>query len=119
MAAARAIVRFSAVNDSMHSGPHSRHPGAREMAAPVDVVRSRGAAVVAAHLDVCQPVAGEPDRGRGVLLLDVHMERVDQDTAPGRVDRLDDLARLLDGIDHARLVAVERLDGKVTPLDAA
>ena len=77
---------------------------------------ARGAAVVAAGVEVGQPVAGEPDRGRRVLLLDVHVEGVEQDPDAGRVDAVDDLQRLLDGVEEARLEAVERLDARaVTP----
>jgi hypothetical protein len=68
--------------------------------------------VAAGDLDVGDVAGRRPDRGRRVGLLDVHVEGVDRDAQRRRVYEPDDLERLLDGVDEARLVAVERLDAQ-------
>ena len=84
---------------------HERVPQRR----PVEVVGARGPTVVGADLDVRQPVAGRPEGGGRVTFLDVHVEGVERDRAPGRADRVHHLQGLLDGVEQAGLEPVERL----------
>jgi hypothetical protein len=53
---------------------------------PVDVIAARRAAIAAAGVEMAEEFARPSDRGRLVLLLDVHVERVEVQLE-GRADR--------------------------------
>ena len=59
-----------------------------------------------------QPVAGQPDRVADGLLLDVHVEGVEQHADVVAADPVAQLERLLGGVHEVGLEAVERLDGE-------
>src|SRR5690606_23028184 len=80
-------------------------------ARPVEAVGPRRAAIGAAHLHVRDAPGRLPHRPGGILLLDVHVVHVECQVAVlGRR-----VQRLLDGVDQAGLVPVERLDGELHP----
>ena len=74
------------------------------------VAGARRAAVVLAGVDLQQPVADEPDGVAERLLVDVHVERVEQHADVVRADAVEQLEHLLGGVDEVGLEAVERLD---------
>ncbi len=76
------------------------------------MVVSGSAAIAAGRLQVGQPRACFADRHGRVLLLDAHVEGVEGNPETRRVDRLDDLESLIDGIDQARLEAIERFHAR-------
>ena len=67
------------------------------------------AAVAAAGMEVAQQLARLANGGGLVLLLDIHVERVEVQLERRAADRLDQLQRLVAGVDEVGLKAVERL----------
>src|SRR5215213_1693009 len=66
--------------------------------------------IVATGVEVDQLVADEADRRGLVLLLDIHVEGVQQRADCRGIDAVDDLHRLRSGVEEAGLEAIERLD---------
>ena len=79
---------------------------------PRHVARPGRAAVVLAGVEVGQPAAGGADRVADRLLLEVHVERVEQDAEARAVDPVDDLDRLVGDVHEARLEPVQRLEAQ-------
>ena len=113
MAAARAIVFTLLVNDSMTT-PSSYLMSRRACATSCHGTwpEPGRAAIVLARVQVPQPRAGGTQRVADRLLLDVHVEGVEQQPArrvPDAIDHRDGLGRQ---VQHARLEAVQRLDAE-------
>ena len=113
IAAARAIDFTLLVNDSITIGPlkpMSRHAFGDLL--PRHVARARRAAIVFAGVQVAHSRAGGADGVANRPLLDVHVERVEQQAAGRMVDAVDDLDRLRRQVEEAGLEPVERLDAE-------
>ena len=83
---------------------------------PVERVVARGAAVRAAGVEVAEVLAGLEDGGGLVLLLDVHVERVEVELHVREVDGLDEAEALVAGVEEVGLEAVQRLDVELDAL---
>ena len=59
-----------------------------------------------------QAVTGQPDRCADASLLDIHVKGVEQETERWVIDCTNQFHRLLDGVEQARLEAIEWLDGE-------
>ena len=69
-------------------------------------------AIGVGDVKVEQPLAGRPDRARQVPLLNVHVERVQQQAQVVRPDPLDQCQPIGDSVDQPGLVAVQRLQAE-------
>ena len=117
MAAARAMTFTSVVNDSMTTSPlYLMALQGRGDRLPVDVIVARRAAVAAAGVEVGERFAGFADRFALVLLLDVHVERVEVELQRFAADVLDHLQTLVAGVDEVGLEAVQRFEANLTPV---
>jgi hypothetical protein len=77
---------------------------------PVDVIGAGCSAIAGGGVRVRDVRAGQANRIRRALLLDVHVIRVEQEPERRRVDGFHDLEALLGRVDQARLVPVEGLE---------
>src|SRR5690606_14695543 len=84
----------------------------REHVAPRDVARSRRAAVVLARVHVTDVATARAERLSEMLLLDVRVERVEQQADARMADRLAQRDAIGDRVEEVRLEAVERFDRK-------
>src|SRR3954454_913315 len=75
----------------------------------------RSAAVVLARMQVTQPAARGMNRFANRAFLDIHVERIQQETAGRMIDAVDDLDRLLRQVDEAGLEPVQRLNAQDDP----
>ena len=82
---------------------------------PIGVVSPDRPAVVAADLHHPQVRPGRPDGRGGRALLDVEVVAVQGQADPAVQERVEGLEGLVDGVDDARLIAVERLHGQCDP----
>src|SRR5688572_24769974 len=80
---------------------------------PINVVTARSATVAATRVEVSQMFASFPDRLSLILLLDVHVERVEVQFDCRAADRLEQLQSLVTGVEEVGLKAIERLDAKL------
>ena len=76
------------------------------------MVAAGRAAVAAARVEVAEVLAGLDDRRGLVLLLDVHVERVEVQHDVLRADGLDEGKALVRGVEEVGLKAVQRLDAQ-------
>ena len=74
------------------------------------MVVADGTAVAPAYLHVGDRGTGGPDRLVGLLLFDVEVIRVECESETGTEQRAESVEALLDRVEQARLVAVQRLD---------
>ena len=74
-----------------------------------------GSPVVGGHLDVPDPPGCLTDRAGQVVLLHVHVKRVEFDLDGGMIDPVDEVQAVGHGVEHETLEAVEHLEAYVDP----
>ena len=70
----------------------------------------RRSAIVGAGVKFYDTASGAPDRRRNILLFDIHVKGIEQETDILRADVVDHFNSLVDCIDEIGLKSVERFD---------